>query len=108
MSGQIQEAHHFKLTCEILSINCARTMWYTACTDCKKKVNPADAVGGGDYGQEGENKRTQWYCERCAKHFDECAYTYNFSMRIGDESDAIYVQVLGEYPGNEIIGMSAQ
>lgn len=28
-------------------------------------------------------------------------------MRIGDESDAVYTQILGEYPGDDIIGMSA-
>lgn len=28
-------------------------------------------------------------------------------MRIGDESDALYAQVLGEYPGDDIIGMKA-
>lgn len=29
-------------------------------------------------------------------------------MKIGDESDAIYCQVLGEYPGDDIIGMNAK
>lgn len=56
MSGQIQEAHHFKLTCEILQIQCQRVMWYTACTQCKKKINPSDiGYGGGghdEYGQQ--------------------------------------------------------
>lgn len=28
-------------------------------------------------------------------------------MKIGDESDSVYAQVLGEYPGDDIIGMNA-
>ena len=28
-------------------------------------------------------------------------------MKIGDESDSVYAQVLGEYPGDEIIGTNA-
>jgi hypothetical protein len=28
-------------------------------------------------------------------------------MKIGDESDSVYAQVLGEYPGDEVIGMNA-
>lgn len=56
MSGQIQEAHHFKITAEILQIQCQRVMWYTACSQCKKKINPTQvgftdgAYGNDEYG----------------------------------------------------------
>ena len=29
-------------------------------------------------------------------------------MKIGDGSDIMYVSILGEYPGTEIMGMTAQ
>lgn len=92
-------------------------MWYTACTQCKKKINPTEVGyngGGGydEYGQQApsnleEKKGPKWHCEKCNQHFEDCNYTWNFSMKIGDESDSVYAQVLGEYPGDDIIGMNA-
>lgn len=84
MNGQVLQGHNFKVSCEILQIQCNKTMWYTTAPGSLKKVNPED-LNGSPFN-----------------------YTYNFSMKVADESDSIYVQVLGDYPGNEIIGKSAQ
>ena len=70
-----------------------RQLLYTACKECKKKVNPSD-LG--------------YFCERCRKEYQECDYAYNFSMRIGDYTSSIYAQVLGESVGNAFWGMTAK
>ena len=49
-----------------------------------------------------------WSCERCQKTFPDCNYVYNFTMRLCDYSETLYVGVLGEYPGEEIMGMTAR
>ena len=64
-----------------------RPMFYSACPDCKKKVIPADSGNG-------------WHCEKCQKAYPEPNWTYNFSMRIGDFTDDVYIQVLGEAVGD--------
>ena len=97
----------FKISGEILQIQGNRVMWYSACQECKKKIMPS---GGEDPGLSSDLNAppVRWYCDRCAKHFDKCNWTYNFSIRIGDSSDSVYAQCLGESPGSEIMGMQAQ
>ena len=91
-----------------------RDLWYTACPDCRKKVNPSDgAVGAAsshfEHGRgSGGGGGQGWYCERCTKTFPDCNFTYNFSVRIGDFSNYVYTQVLGEQVGDAIMGMSAR
>ena len=70
-----------------------RTLFYTACKECKKKVNPSD-LG--------------YFCEKCRKEYQECDYAYNFTLRIGDYTSSIYAQVLGESVGNAFWGMTAK
>jgi replication factor A1 len=70
-------------------------LFYTACTECKKKVNPNENTAG-------------WFCEKCQKVYPECNYTYNFSVQIGDYTSAVYAQVLGDNVGNVIFGMEAK
>lgn len=74
-----------------------RQIWYDACIDCKKKVT-SDFGGGNVPG---------YYCERCQKNFETCKPTYNFRMLVYDHSESVYVSLLGEYPAEEIIGMTA-
>lgn len=84
-------------------------MWYPACIDCRKKINPGSAMHAGfgdDHGGEA-NPAALWHCDRCNKHFDRCHWTWNFSMKLGDQSDMVYAQCLGDYPGTDILGMSA-
>lgn len=49
----------------------------------------------------------RWFCERCAKPVSECQYVYNFTVLIGDCTDQIYANVLGESPGEQIVGCAA-
>jgi len=70
-------------------------LFYTACPECKKKVNPHDMTSG-------------FYCEKCQKALPDCKPTYNFSMRVGDFTSNIYTQVLGENVGDAILGLSAK
>ena len=49
-----------------------------------------------------------YYCEKCQKALDSCKLMYNFSMRLCDHTEGVYVSLLGEYPAEDIIGMSAQ
>lgn len=72
-----------------------RDLWYTACPerDCKKKVSPAD--GGMGY-----------FCDKCQKTYPDCKPTYNFSMLVGDLTNAKFMQVLGD-TGDSILGMTA-
>lgn len=72
-----------------------RDLWYTACPgrDCKKKVAPAD--GGLGY-----------HCDKCQKTYPDCKPTYNFSMLVGDLTQAKFMQVLGD-TGDAILGMPA-
>lgn len=92
MSGANTDPQYFKVTADILQIQSQRIMWYTACQGCRKKINPS-----------GEG----WYCDSCGKYYEKCNYTYNFTIKLGDQSDAIYCQCLGEAVGDEIIGMTA-
>ena len=77
-----------------------RPMYYPACPECKKKVMSQGAMVGG----RGE----MWTCEKCNKTYNECNYTYNFSTRLGDLSDHMYANVLGEVQGDELVGMKAK
>ena len=43
---------YFKVQGEIMRIMGDRTMYYTACHECKKKVSPSDSGVG-------------WFCEKC-------------------------------------------
>ena len=72
-----------------------RPMFYPACPECKKKVIPDDSGRG-------------WHCEKCQKVYEEPNWTYNFSVRVGDFTDDIYVQVLGENVGDQILKMNAK
>jgi replication factor A1 len=71
-----------------------RSLWYPACTECKKKVNPAD--------------NDAWFCERCNKTFPECNTTYNFTLRLGDYTSSVYAQVMGDSVGDLFWEMSAR
>lgn len=92
MSGRDQ-AKYFKVKADLLNIQSQRVIWYPACPDCKKKVNESE---------------DQWMCERCNKFFAEPTFTFNFTMKLGDMSEVIYTQVLGAYPGDELVGMTAK
>lgn len=109
MAGQSRDLHHFKVSADLLQVQSQRVMWYPACIDCRKKINPGSAIHGGfgdDNGGE-QNPAALWHCDRCSKHYDRCHWTWNFSMKLGDQSDMVYAQCLGDYPGTEILGMSA-
>lgn len=49
-----------------------------------------------------------WSCEKCNKTYNECNYTYNFSIRLGDHTDSLYANILGEIGGEDIVGMKAK
>lgn len=57
--------------------------------------------------EDAENAGPLWHCERCNKHYDRCHWTWNFTVKLGDQSDLVYAQCLGDYPGTDIIGMTA-
>lgn len=61
---------------------------------------PADNFGGGNL--------PGYYCEKCQKNYDTCKPAYNFSMKLQDHSESVFVSLLGENPAEDIIGMSAQ
>ena len=92
MSGRDQ-AKYFKVKADLLNIQSQRVIWYPACPDCKKKVCESE---------------DQWMCERCNKFFAEPTFTFNFTMKLGDMTEVIYTQVLGAYPGDELVGMTAK
>ena len=102
MAGEPGEHKYFKVHVDVLNIQARDRLWYTACPECKKKINPV----AGD--RMSEFKGSSWYCERCSKHFDEPNLTYNFAMKVGDMTDVIYAQVLSPHPGNEVIGKTAK
>lgn len=67
-------------------------MYYHACTVCKKKVLE-DHAG--------------FRCENCQRTYPESNLNYNFSVRVGDYSDTMYVQCMGEV-GDAFVGMNAK
>lgn len=79
LNGQTETPKYYKCHGVIMRVpyDVGRTLYYTACTECKKKVNPNEATPG-------------WYCERCQKVFPECNPTYNFSCQIGDFTSSVY------------------
>jgi len=81
------QVQYYKIQGTIKKFMADRPMFYSACPDCKKKVIPADSGNG-------------WHCEKCQKAYPEPNWTYNFSMRIGDFTDDVYIQVLGEAVGD--------
>ena len=72
-----------------------RDLWYTACPerDCKKKVTAADSGLG-------------YFCEKCQKTYPDCRPIYNFSILVGDLTEAKFMQVFGDI-GEVILGMPA-
>lgn len=98
-SGDQNNTQYFKINGTLIRIAGTRQMWYTACPECKKKVMPADNFGGG---------QTLYSCERCAKTFNDCNYAYNFSCKLGDLSESVFVSCLGESPADEIVGLTAK
>ena len=88
-SGDQGAASFFKINACMDSVMVNnRQPWYTACPDCKKKVMPVDNFGGSS---------SMWSCERCSKTFPDCNYVYNFTMRLTDYSENLFVGALGEY-----------
>ena len=67
-------------------------MFYHACTVCKKKVSE-DHAG--------------FRCESCQRTYPESNLSYNFSVQVGDFSDSVYLQCMGEV-GDTLIGMTAK
>lgn len=97
LNGNIEGPRYYKCNGMITGINIqnGRTLFYNACVECKKKVNPAEQTAG-------------WFCERCQKNFPDCNPTYNFSISIGDHTNGVYAQVLGESVGNLVFGMECK
>lgn len=79
-------------------------LWYPACPDCKKKLIDENTFGQGG----GDGSGNNWHCERCNKYFPEPNWTFNFSCKLGDTSDVMYAQVLGEKMGADLIGLNAK
>ena len=71
------EPQYFKMVGEIIRVMADKSFHYTACPECKKKVLPSDSGHG-------------WRCEKCSKNYDDCNHTYNFSVMLGDFTNAIY------------------
>lgn len=94
LSGADPQPKVFKVKGYTSRIMSDRSMYYASCPECKKKVTPNDQGIG-------------YYCERCQKAHAECKFQYNFSMRIEDFTSQIYSQILGESPGEHIMGMTA-
>lgn len=69
-----------------------RPMYYLSCLTCKKKVQ-----------QEANGYR----CEGCQKSYEEAKPQYNFSVKLSDYSDSIFISILGE-TGDTILGMTAK
>jgi phage FluMu protein Com len=69
----------------------SKPQYYISCPECKKKVL-----------EEGSMFR----CENCNKSLRTANTTYNFSARVSDISESIYVQFLGE-SGEGVMGMTA-
>ena len=80
-------AQYYKMSGSISRVMYDRPIYYEACPDCKKKVNPNDTSNG-------------YYCEKCQKAFADCKPTFNFTVRVGDFTGIIYGQVLGEAVGD--------
>lgn len=72
--------------------NTERQMFYLACEQCKKKVT-----------KEG----SAYYCEKCARTYENAVPTYNFSVRISDCSGTITLSCFGEI-GQSILGINAK
>ena len=72
-----------------------RDLWYIACPerDCKKKVTAADNGLG-------------YFCEKCQRTYPDCRPIYNFSILVGDLTEAKFMQVFGD-AGEAILGMPA-
>ena len=68
-----------------------RQMFYLACPACKKKVI-----------DDGQGYR----CERCMKTHEDAVPTYNFTVKMTDCSDSMFMSCLGE-SGQGVLGMSA-
>ena len=94
MAGQ-GPPRYFKISGEIVKLMADRDLWYMACPtpDCKKKVTPSDTGMG-------------YVCEKCQKTYPNCLPTYNFSILVGDQTQAQFMSVLGD-TGEGIIGMPA-
>lgn len=78
---------------EVLEVATECNMFYSACRDCKKRVLP---------------ETNGWYCERCQKLFQDCRYTYQFIVKIGDMSGAINANVIGNAVGEALFGITAE
>lgn len=66
-----------------------RQIFYLSCVECKKKV------------MEEEHG---YQCYNCSKHYETAVPNWNFSIKLSDYSDAIWLSVLGEQ-GDAIMGM---
>ena len=66
---------YFKVAGSVGKIMAERPLCYSACPECKKKVNLDDQG---------------WRCERCQKVMPNCNWAYNFSLRITDFSSSIF------------------
>lgn len=69
-----------------------RQHYYLSCVTCKKKVIQESAG---------------YHCENCQKTYGDANPQYNFSAKIGDYSDAIYISFLGEV-ADSLLGMTAK
>ena len=69
-----------------------RQMFYLACESCKKKVM---------------HNGTTYDCESCARTYENCVPTYNFSIRVSDCSGTLMVSCFGEI-GETILGITAR
>jgi len=69
-----------------------RPMYYLACVTCKKKV--IDEPNG-------------FRCEGCQKSYKDAVPTYNFSFKLSDYSDGVFVSCLSE-SGEVIMGMPSK
>jgi ribosomal protein L37AE/L43A len=79
LNGQSENPKYFKCIGSIMRLSYVpgKQLYYTACTECKKKVNPNESAPG-------------WWCEKCSKVYPDCNPTYNFSVCIGDFTSSVY------------------
>lgn len=82
-----------KIHANVLKIAYENKMFYPACKECNKRV---------------KRERNGWYCDKCRKSFVDCGYVYHFTVKIGDFSQAIVAQVIGNNVGEAFFGITAE
>ena len=106
MSGANPDlSRYFKVVAQVLLVPHQRILWYEACPSCRRKLENTLEQKRRFSGGSGFGLDTSGYCkcQHCTAVFKESIFVYNFSVKIGDHSDTMFLNVLGEQVGNSIM-----